>query len=256
MDNQEKYISSFFQDWTEPAKAARMLDIRGDTIESMRASLDHLDVVRKKISMQSPRIPMLNAYLPAVPFVFSSGLFPPISLINRYYNELRELFTFNESYCYREFPDDDETVLHIRGFDVESPIIFDILGYRDLDVNQAYELLGNLNAGGKVAIISRFEEKDLKNYKGVLQKEGGLNVRFVSGQTGPEDFCFLKSARKEAVGDFYSTYFKTAVLLSDTVKNVTFYINKRWQRSHELRHAKEFTQGNWALRKNVNVVVF
>eukprot|EP00590_Aulacoseira_subarctica_P003013 CAMPEP_0172419064 /NCGR_PEP_ID=MMETSP1064-20121228/5511_1 /TAXON_ID=202472 /ORGANISM="Aulacoseira subarctica , Strain CCAP 1002/5" /LENGTH=396 /DNA_ID=CAMNT_0013158335 /DNA_START=154 /DNA_END=1344 /DNA_ORIENTATION=+ len=258
LDNQERYMSDIFHDWAEPAQAARLLHINGTTIESIRASLDEIYDISSRIEQQKTKITMQNAAIPSIPFAFSSGLFPSISLINTYYKELRELFIFNESNCCHEIPEEDETVLHIRGFDIESPQIFKSLGFRDLNVNQAAnELLRHLNKGEKVAMISRFEEKDLKNYKVVLQ-ERGLTVRFISNQTGPEDFCFLKSARKEVVGDFYSTFFRVAVLLSDTVKNVTFYINKPKKRRNEreLPYANEFIQGAWALEKNVTIVVF
>ena len=256
--NQERYMSDIFQEWAEPEHAARLLHINGRTIDSIRESLDQICNISSRIEQQQKKVSMQNASFPSLPFALSSGIFPSISLINAYYKELRELFIFNESNCCHEIPEKDETVLHIRGFDIESPQIFKSLGFRDLNVNQAAnELLGHLNNGEKVAMISRFRQKDLKNYKGVLQ-ERGLTVRFISNQTGPEDFCFLKSAQKEVVGDFYSTFFRVAVLLSDTVKNVTFYINKPTERRNEreLPYANEFIQGTWALGRHVAIVVF
>lgn len=119
-------------------------------------------------------------------------------------------------------------MLHIRGFEVEGgPNIVNSFGFHDLDIYQtAYELLGHLRTGDKVAIISQFEEKDLANYTGVL-RERGLQVRFVTGHTGPQGFCFLKCTTKGLYGDYFSTYFRSAALFSDTVKNITFYNNNR-----------------------------
>ena len=83
LDNQERYMSDIFHDWAEPAQAARLLHINGTTIESIRASLDEVYDISSRIEQQKTKITMQNAAIPSIPFAFSSGLFPSISLIAR-----------------------------------------------------------------------------------------------------------------------------------------------------------------------------
>jgi hypothetical protein len=66
----------------------------------------------------------------------------------------------------------------------------------------------------------------LANYTDALRNRG-LHVRYVNGQTGPQGFCFLRSATKGLYGDYFSTYFRFAALFSDTAKNVTFFNNNQ-----------------------------
>jgi hypothetical protein len=75
-------------------------------------------------------------------------------------------------------------------------------------------------------VVSPFPEKILANYTGAL-RERGLQVRYLSGQTGPQGFCFLRNATKGLYGDYFSTYFRSAALFSDTVKNITFFNNNQ-----------------------------
>ncbi len=220
LKTQNDRIASLFADWKNSMHAAEMITFTGNTTESIQLSLDHLANITRRMLYHHQNQSM------SLPFVITTA-FANIPLIDRYYNELHELFTFNESQCCRDCPDADETVLHIRGFEVESQEVSNMYGFHDLDVYQAaHELLGHLRVGDKVTITRRFEEKDLANYTGIL-REHGLQARFVTGHTGPQGFCFLKCTTKGLYGDYFSTYFRTAALFSDTVKNVTFYNNNR-----------------------------
>ncbi len=255
---QKNFIGSLFQDWKSPAQAAELLTVHSSSMETIRKSLDNIDNVRRRLLRQNElKSPMLEKYQHSLVlpfFAFAKG-FLNISLVAKYQNELRELFTFNDSQCCRDYPDVNETVLHIRGFEIENKGIKETAGLRDLDVNRTSNvLLGHLNAGDTVAIVGRFV-KVFKNYTEVLRQRG-LNVRFMSKQTGPEAFCFIKHAKKEAVGDFHSTFFRTASWLSDTVKNVTFYVNeipKRGRRKWSTANTAETKM--WS-RGKVSVHVF
>jgi hypothetical protein len=58
---------------------------------------------------------------------------------------------------------------------------------RELDpIRMSNELLHHLNAGDKVAIISRFPDK-ISNFTATLQRRG-LQVRTITGQNGVQDF--------------------------------------------------------------------
>mmetsp|Transcript_28232 Transcript_28232/g.40430 ORF Transcript_28232/g.40430 Transcript_28232/m.40430 type:complete len:441 (+) Transcript_28232:138-1460(+) len=251
---QNNAVRQLFKDWKDPAQAARMLTIDGNTVESIHASLNHLEDVRHRMMKHQQHRQATDKYSLSSPFVISTG-FAQFLLTDKYYNQLHDFFAFNDMQCCRDCPDPDETVLHIRGFEVEDPHIADTLGFRDLDENRtSYELLGHLNAGEKVAIISRFSEEELRNYTGSL-RERGIQTRFVTGHTGPQAFCFLKCATKGAVGDLSSTFFRTAVMLSDTIQNVTFYVNKLKTKRGNMTAIPGLTKNNWA-RKNVHVHVF
>jgi len=213
VQEQNHQISTVFPEWEHPMLAAEMLTFVDSTIESIQSKFDLLANV----------INRMEHYLP---FVLTKSM-ANIPLIDRYYDELHELFTFNQHQCCRDTPDADETVLHIRGFEVEIPNIVNLFGFKDLNVHQiTYELLGHLTEGEKVAVVSPWEEKVLANYTDALRNRG-LHVRYVNGQTGPQGFCFLRSATKGLYGDYFSTYFRFAALFSDTAKNITFFNNNQ-----------------------------
>jgi hypothetical protein len=204
---------TLFADWERPMQAAQILSFGESTVESIQSKFDHLANVIYRMENYTP-------------FVRTKSM-ANIPLIDRYYDELHELFTFNQHQCCHDLPDTDETVLHLRGFEVEYPTIVTKLGFKDLNVRQiTYELLGHLSAGEKVAVVSQFQEKILANYT-VALRDRGLQVRFVTGQTGPQDFCFIRSATKGLYGDYFSTFFRAAALFSDSAKNVTFFNNNQ-----------------------------
>jgi len=187
------------------------------------------------------------------PYVIADGWVRP-SLLDRYWDELSELFTFTNTdpqCCNISVqPEVEETVLHIRGFHVEIPKHYHN-GYRELDPNQiSKELLDHLRPGDKVAIISRFDQEQLANYTGVLL-ERGLQVRFIPPLSGIQGFCFLKSTYKELFGTIRSTYFRMASMLSDVVSNVTTYciLNDVYHCDSRIREAqftnKKLHRINW-----------
>ena len=179
---------------------------------------------------------------------------PSFPLMNQYWDDLADIFTFNHNECCLEIPHKDETVLHIRGFDVEMPQAYDKKGWRELDpIQTSNNLLQHLNAGDKVAIIGRFPDK-IANFTATLQ-DRGLQVRSITNQNGVQDFCFLKSATKEIIGGLRTTFFRTAALLNDQVANVTIYCYN--QPPHSvcgLQNSAMFTN-KWQARKTWNYPV-
>jgi hypothetical protein len=225
----------------DPTKAAAMLHITdAHSYDSIHLHLEHLQDVLHRMKEQRERnetqyydfymntstdadgLEIMEVNDLSLPFV-TANAHASISLMDRYWDELSELFTFNDDQCCSIKPDVDETVLHIRGFHVEMPDNYQGLGFRELDPNQtSTELLGHLRAGDKLAIVSRFDESLLDNFTTVLLQRK-LQVRFITGLTGVQGFCFLKSASKELLGGNRSTYFLMSSMLNDHVSNVTIY---------------------------------
>ena len=86
-------------------------------------------------------------------------------------------------------------------------------GFVELDAHRvAHELFGHLQPGDKVAIVSRYET-GIQNFIDAFQ-DRGIQARMIVGQTGMQDFCFLRRAQKEVVGTTRSSFFMYAGFLS------------------------------------------
>jgi FkbM family methyltransferase len=92
----------------------------------------------------------------------------------------------------------------------------------------ARDLFGHLKPGSKVAIVSRFSKEHTQLYIDALERRG-LQVRFVTGQSGVQDFCFLVSAQKEIVGPAGSTYFVWASYLSNSTQIIAYSLDFKEQ---------------------------
>jgi len=200
-----------------------MLTMNLQSRKELSSTLDHLEDVinRMKQSLHEVELSASNKSLVTFPFVLLkviNGQFPRPALLDEYWDDLYELFTYNEVACCKGRPESDEVVLHIRGFADEGAE-----HHRNRELNPiqtAYDFLGHLKAGDKVAVVGRFN--NVAQYIKPLE-DRGLQVRFVGGQKSFEDFCFLKSATKLIAGNSKSTFVRNAALLSNTVKNVSLY---------------------------------
>jgi hypothetical protein len=209
------------------------------------STLDLLLDVIHRISDQSLPILQDNDYH----FIKTHNLSVPfgISHVQSFavYNQdsIDELFTFNfqKPECCQGSPYADETVLHIRGFEIETRMTNPINQERFLELDPtrtAKELLGHLKPGDKVAVVSRVSEEELISYMEELQKRG-LVVRYVSNLNGVQTFCFLMTASKEIVGTRQSTFFRWAAMLNRQVQNVVMYC---------LNHTKHPCLSQWTMR--------
>jgi hypothetical protein len=154
----------------------------------------------------------------SLPYLYSDSL-DNILLMDRYLDHYRQLFTLNPSCCAAR-PLSDESVFHFRNFATELP--HQSHGLEDATPNQtAHALFGHLQVGDKVAITSRFDNALVQTQVHALQARG-LEVRVVTGQSGIQDFCFLRQAQKELVGNVQSTFVLWAALLG-TSRNVRLY---------------------------------
>jgi hypothetical protein len=104
---------------------------------------------------------------------------------------------------------------HYRNFGTEMPKRGVSLGFEELSpLKISEDLLGNLTAGDKVAITSRFVNDAVDEIVHSLRSRD-VQVRVITNQSAEEDFCFLKMAKKELVGIAKSTYVRWAGILGD-----------------------------------------
>jgi hypothetical protein len=112
------------------------------------------------------------------------------------------------------------------------PVAGPKLGFHEATpIQVAHVLLKHLREGDRVAILSRFGQRHAQAYVDALESRG-LQVRFVSGQSGVQDFCFLRHARKEMVGVALSTYFLWAAYLSNCTRVAAYSIDSARRRDH------------------------
>ena len=105
---------------------------------------------------------------------------------------------------------------HYRNFATEMPRKYEVKGFAELSPHQiTHQLFGHLNAGDKIAVTGRFFRKEattntntsLSNQIASALESRGLVVRLISTDNAMEDFCFLKSAKKELVGKASAQFF-------------------------------------------------
>jgi hypothetical protein len=108
------------------------------------------------------------------------------------------------------------------------------IGYSELPPHQtASELLGHLKEGDKVAITTRRRNNNkngndttttttLQKYVTAMTNRG-LQVRVIEGQSGVQDFCFLRKAQRGLAGNAVSTFVAWAALLGNA-RTVQLYI--------------------------------
>mmetsp|Transcript_2701 Transcript_2701/g.3847 ORF Transcript_2701/g.3847 Transcript_2701/m.3847 type:complete len:392 (+) Transcript_2701:160-1335(+) len=157
----------------------------------------------------------------SLPFLFSDYFQSIDALADRFYQESRQFFHFNESCCTVK-ADPDENVFHYRNFKKEMPKRWNGFGFHEADPQQAAnEVFGHLKEGDKVAIVTRFGGESAQPYVDAFEARG-LKVRVVDGNDGPADFCFLMSAQKEIAGMAISTYFAWAGYLGNATRVISY----------------------------------
>lgn len=183
-----------------------LLNPRGGNFEFKPWILKCLDALKEAIESPDRPSPPENSNF-TLPF-FYTDIFGNIGDVNdRYFERLKDLFEFdtNNPDCCKTRVDSDESVFHFRNFIGEMRKALR-MGYEETSANKtANELFGNLIAGDKIAITSRFPDKGVQQYVDQF-KARGIEARVVSGQSPEQDFCFLMSAEKEMAGMAMSTY--------------------------------------------------
>mmetsp|Transcript_7524 Transcript_7524/g.20336 ORF Transcript_7524/g.20336 Transcript_7524/m.20336 type:complete len:225 (+) Transcript_7524:1624-2298(+) len=111
------------------------------------------------------------------------------------------------------------------------PIAHRTLGFEEISpAKSATALFGHLEAGDRVAIVTRSQKEESGNSNGnhgtrspvqayvhALEARG-LVVRIVEDQTPLQDFCFLLNARREIIGSVRSTFVVWACVLGSAAK--------------------------------------
>ena len=156
----------------------------------------------------------------SLPFLFSAQ-FQNLQLEDRFNEEIRQFFRFNEYSCCKVMADPDENVFHYRNFKKEMPKRWNGYGFHEADPQQAADLFGHLKEGDKIAIVTRFGGETAQPYVDAFEARG-LKVRVVDGQDGPADFCFLMSAQKEIAGLWQSTYLTWAGYLGNATRVIAY----------------------------------
>lgn len=158
-------------------------------------------------------------------------------LMDTYYESIKEFLAFDDARCCGETlnvpPLEDETVMHYRNFatEIRKEGRRKRGGFEEMNATEVVStLLGNLNPLDKIAITGRnFEKESKKNSTKAYNivralKERNITVRHSPGSDAMEDFCFLKSAKKEFVGPTKSTFTQMAALMGGpSMKNARLY---------------------------------
>ena len=183
-----------------------------------------------------------------------------VPIIDEFYDLIRDTFIFDDAHCcgatLNAPPQKDESVFHYRNFATEMKLSTRVkLGFEELDPKRlAWEVFRNLKPGDKIAITGRNLEIGSKRnntepYKLLHALKGrNLTVRFSPGSDAMEDFCFLKSAKKELVGAYKSSYVKLAAYFggpSIIVSRLYQYTTRQVLKSNVSLNLHKQLWGNW-----------
>lgn len=196
--------------------------INSGDLSAMRQGLEFLvnDV------LNDPKRPLIDQQSELrIPYLYSETLdvFP---MIDRYYDQIRELMRFNDTACCAKIPDPDDSVFHFRNYESEMPErrAYD-MGFAELSHTKvSNELFSNLQSGDHVEITTRIYNQKARNYAEALV-ERGINASVVTDQSAVQDFCFLKRAQKEVVGNARSTFVMWAALLGNARRARLYHVD-------------------------------
>ena len=162
-----------------------------------------------------------------LPMLYSNSLdaFP---MIDKYYDEIRKIFQFNDTACCAIVPNLDDYVFHFRNYQSEMPEYRAYeMGFLELSPEKtSTELFKKLQAGAQVKITTRIVNQKARNYVEAFSSRG-INATLITDQTAVQDFCLLKRTSKELVGSARSTFVLWAALLGN-VKTARLYHVDSW----------------------------
>jgi hypothetical protein len=210
---------------------------------------DILTLLNQTWYMERPR-PTSGGSNFSIPHVYADA-FAEKECLELMLDELRKFFVVDEDAICRLVPDPDENVLHLRNFLVEMPNgAGRKLGFEELNANKtATKIFANYKPGDKVAIISRFEEKT-DEYIDALKELKGIEARYIKGQTGNQDFCFLMKAQQEVIGQKLSSFANWASILGKAKKVRLYSVDSEYTRAKQ-RHFYNFTWNVKELRERI-----
>jgi hypothetical protein len=227
--NSVRYKDLILQQKILFAGSASGLKLNGKSDDEVARVLDHL----RMLVMMNVTIPFDET---AGVLHHDAGIYLPFLIadimvdheyLDRFRDDFRNFFTFDDERCCAAVPDPDESVFHFRNFQHELKGVTKKRGFRELNPEQvSNELFGQLQRGDKVAIVSRFKNEITKQYVTALERRG-IIVRLISGQTPVQDFCFLKRAQKEMAGSEISSFFVWASYLGKAPVRSYFVTDNR-----------------------------
>eukprot|EP00980_Cylindrotheca_fusiformis_P002302 scaffold535_cov65-Cylindrotheca_fusiformis.AAC.4 len=167
------------------------------------------------------------------------------------HDELKAFFEVDTKSICKKTPEPDETVFHFRNFVTEFPTgRAKEQGFEEMDPNMtAKYLFANYMSGERVAIVSRFQQKT-GEYSRALNDIKGIKARYIDGQTGIQDFCFLLKAKRELVAVKISTFATLAAYLGDA-KRARFYSLDTPERRAKGFHYFAYSFKNQKLRDRI-----
>jgi hypothetical protein len=170
----------------------------------------------------------------SLPFLYADSMLHLGYILDRYYEELRNLFQFdytNPKCCSADQPDLEETVLHIRGFKQELGKHVNTWGFEELSINKTRNELLAVNqssSGGKLAVIGRFPEQTRQYAEALSNLAGGVfnnSIRRVETASGEQSFCFLLRTKHTLIGCSMSSFVKWAAHLGNATTARIYSIN-------------------------------
>ncbi|KAL3933054.1 MAG: hypothetical protein SGBAC_010564 [Bacillariaceae sp.] len=167
-------------------------------------------------------------------------------------DEIRDFFKIDEYRICKQKPTPEESVLHLRNFLVEMGDAGLELGFEELNPEKtATEIFANYTPGDKVAIVSRYEQNTDK-YIQALKEIRGIDARYIKGQTGNQDFCFLLKSQQEIIGQRISTFATWAGLLGRPKKLRLYSVDSKYTRAKK----KAFYKARWDHKELKHRIVY
>ena len=150
-----------------------------------------------------------------------------LALVHRYIDYYVDWFQIHpHCACQQSYmPTPNETVLHVRNFATEFSNNDHSRGLEDASLHETvHGLLGDLLPGASVAIAAGRRRHDfvVDSLVQVLRQDRQLQVRVMTGSP-VQDWDCLRQTQHHLIGNFQSTYFFWAAVLS-YAKNVSMYV--------------------------------
>eukprot|EP00980_Cylindrotheca_fusiformis_P010684 scaffold2391_cov113-Cylindrotheca_fusiformis.AAC.1 len=198
---------------------------------------DLLNLLNQTLHMHSRPIAPVGGTNTTLPLVYVDKFLGSLCW-HLMFDKFKDFFKLDEDAICNQVPDPDESVFHFRNYRAElSRKSVLEHAFEEVDPKMAAEVLfADSKPGDKVAIVSRFQ-KYTDGYIKAFRKKG-MKARYIKGQTGVQDFCFLYKAEKELVISARSTFGRWAAFFGQA-KRVRLYslsTNASRARGVDVRH--------------------
>eukprot|EP00980_Cylindrotheca_fusiformis_P004780 scaffold1025_cov102-Cylindrotheca_fusiformis.AAC.7 len=252
------HVRKLQEQWLQHLVTSKELNLTGvqdpttlNHFKSTSKIRDVLILLNQTMYMERPSLMSNNFSIPHVYVDARLGY----KCIERLLDDLKDFFAFDEEKNCKQVPDPDESVLHLRNFLVEcGDEKGRMKGLEELSPNKtALEIFADYKPGDKVAIISRFEENTDK-YIHALKTLKGIDARYIKGQTGNQDFCFLLKTQQEIIGQRRSTFVTWASMLGNAKKSRLYSVDSEYTRALGGQHVS--ADGRFYVKQLRDRIVF